>query len=212
KLEKLPEPKKRDSERKAIEKKIKAQKQQLLSLEREKKQLEDVVKVYSNSGVKSHVLDLITPYLNERANKYLTALSGTDMEVKFSTQTQNKDGSYSDKFDLQLINHAGGGSYKANSEGEKKRADLSISLAIQDLVMSRTDLKSNFVVYDEVFDALDSVGSENVVTLLKERLKTVGTIFVITHNEHLKPLFEQTITVVKAKDGTSTIKGGAEVT
>lgn len=199
------EPKPRDKDREAIQGKIAAQKEELLQLEREKKELEDAVKVYSNSGVKSHVLDLITPFLNERANKHLAILSGPDMEVKFSTQTRNKDNTVSDKFDLQLVNAAGGDNYKANSEGEKKRADLSISLAIQDLVMSKSDSESNFVVYDEVFDALDEIGCENVVTLLRERLDIVGTIFVITHSEHLKALFEKVITVIKDKNGTSTI-------
>ncbi|XAG96066.1 putative exonuclease subunit 2 [Bacillus phage KKP_4048] len=210
KLRSIPQPKSRDEEREVIRGKIKSHKQELLNLEKEKTQLEDVVKVFSNSGVKSHVLDLVTPFLNERANKYLSALSGSDMEIKFSTQTKNKDGSLSDKFDLQLINHAGGESYRANSEGEKKRVDLAVSLALQDLVMSRSESTTNFVVYDEVFDALDSVGSENVVTLLKERLNTVGTIFVISHSEHLKPLFDKTVTVTKNKDGVSTISGGVE--
>jgi hypothetical protein len=35
------------------------------------------------------------------------------------------------------------------------------------------------------------LGCENVVKLLKDRLKTVSTIFVITHSESLKPLFEK---------------------
>lgn len=208
-LGELPQPQPRTKERESIRAKIQAHKEGLLQLEREKKNLEDVVKVYSNAGVKSHILDLITPFLNERANKYLAILSGPDMEVKFSTQTKNRDGSVSDKFDLQLINHAGGDQYKANSEGEKKRADLSIALALQDFVGSKVE--TNFALYDEVFDALDEVGSENVVTLLKEREQEVGTIFVITHSEHLKPLFEKVVTVTKNKNGESTISEG-EVT
>lgn len=205
-LRKIPEPRPRDEEREQIKAKIKVQKEELLALEREKKQLEDVVKVFSNSGVKSHVLDLITPFLNERANKYISVLSGSDMEIKFSTQTRNKDGSISDKFDLQILNRSGGDKYTAQSEGEKKRADLAISLAIQDLVLQKANSTTNFVIYDEVFDALDEVGCENVVTLLRERLGDISTIFVITHSEHLKPLFEKSITVVKDKDGTSTIQ------
>lgn len=208
KLNNVPKPRKRDDERKAIKDKIKAQKQALLDLEKEKKQLEDVVKVYSNSGVKSHVLDLITPYLNKRANTYLKKLSGSDIEINFSTQKQNKDGTYSDKFDVQVINNTGGETYQANSEGEKKRIDLAISLAIQDLVLKRSEISTNVVVYDEVFDALDSVGSENVIGLLKERLETVDTILVVTHSEHLKPLFEQVVTVVKDKDGMSRLVEG----
>jgi DNA repair exonuclease SbcCD ATPase subunit len=210
KLNNVPQPRSRKSDRDNINKKIKAQKDGLLALEKDKTKLEDVVKVYSNSGVKSHVLDLITPFLNKRANRYLNMLSGSDIEITFSTQTRNKNGELSDKFDVQAVNNAGGSTYQANSEGEKKRIDLAISLAIQDLVMSKTDLSTNFVVYDEVFDALDSVGSENVVTLLRERLGTVGSIFVITHNEHLKPLFENVITVTKVKKGLSTVTEGVE--
>lgn len=212
KLRSVPEPSPRKKEREAIHSKIKAQKEALLALNKERNQLLDTVKIFSNSGVKSHVLDLKTPFLNERANKYLSILSGPDMEVTFSTQTQKKDGEMSEKFDVQLTNHAGGENYKSNSEGEKKRADLSIALALQDLVLSRSESSINFAVYDEVFDALDSVGAENVVTLLKSRLESVGTIFVITHSEHLKPLFENVITVTKNKDGISTLKEGEKTT
>ncbi|QIA28528.1 recombination exonuclease subunit 2 [Phage f2b1] len=212
KLREVPEPAPRDEERKAIHEKIKAVRDAKLSLHKEKNQLEDTVKVFSNSGVKSHVLDLITPFLNERANKYLGMLSGSDMELSFSTQTPKKDGEMTEKFDVKLTNAAGGDSYKSNSEGEKKRADLAIALALQDLVMSGAKGASNVVVYDEVFDALDSVGAENVVTLLRERQKEIGTIFVVTHNETLKPLFEQVITVVKDKTGVSKLDEGDEMT
>lgn len=212
KLNKVPQPRPRGKERKDIQDKIKAQKTALLALEKEKTQIEDVVKVYSNSGVRSHVLDLITPFLNERANTYLNKLSGSDIEVKFTTQTRNKSGEMTDKFDIQVFNSTGGETYQANSEGEKKRIDLAISLAIQDLVISRTNLSTNLVIYDEVFDALDGIGSENVISLLKERLETVGTIFVITHSDHLKPLFEEVITVTKTKQGESKVTEGAGTT
>lgn len=210
KLNKVPKPVSRDKERKDIEKSVIAQKRAVLDLEKEKTIIENAVKVYSNTGVKSHVLDLITPYLNERANTYLNKLTGSDIEIEFSTQTQNKSGEMTDKFDIQVRNSTGGATYLANSEGEKKRIDLAISLAIQDLVLSRANMTTNFVVYDEVFDALDAVGSENVIALLRERLETVGSIFVITHSESLKPLFEQVITVTKTGHGESTITEGEE--
>jgi DNA repair exonuclease SbcCD ATPase subunit len=211
-LVEVPEPKSRDKERKAVTDKIKALKDAQLVLEKEKTKLENVVKIYSNKGVKSHVLDLVTPFLNERGNKYLAMLSGPDSELKFRTQVPKTDGTMSDKFDVELKNSAGGDSYKSNSEGEKKRADLSISLALQDLVMSRAESKWNYVVYDEVFDALDNVGAENVITLLRERVKEIGTIYVITHSETLKPLFEKVITVTKGKDAVSTISEGEGTT
>ncbi|AXQ67779.1 exonuclease [Bacillus phage Kioshi] len=204
KLMSIPEPQKKDSDREGIKEQITAHKHSLVALEKEKLELEDVVKVYSNEGVKSHVLDLITPVLNEQGNTYLAQLAGSNMELKFSTRTPKKDGGFSEKFDVQLINRAGGDKYKSNSGGERKRADLAISLAIQDLVLGST----NLIVYDEVFDALDEVGVENVIELLKERAKIIGTVFVITHNQHFSNLFEKRITVVKDKNGISTLKEG----
>ncbi|UXQ88965.1 exonuclease I [Bacillus phage Thurquoise] len=204
KLMSIPEPQKKDSDREAIKEQITAHKHDLVSLEKDKLTLEDVVKVYSNEGVKSHVLDLITPFLNEQGNTYLAKLAGSNMELNFSTRTPKKDGGFSEKFDVQLINRAGGDKYKSNSGGERKRADLAISLALQDLVLGST----NLIVYDEVFDALDEVGVENVIELLKERVKTIGTVFVITHNQHFSNLFEKRITVVKDKNGISTLKEG----
>ncbi|AHN66587.1 exonuclease [Bacillus phage Bcp1] len=204
KLMSIPKPQKKDSDREGIKEQITAHKHSLVALEKEKLELEDVVKVYSNEGVKSHVLDLITPVLNEQGNTYLAQLAGSNMELKFSTRTPKKDGGFSEKFDVQLINRAGGDKYKSNSGGERKRADLAISLAIQDLVLGST----NLIVYDEVFDALDEVGVENVIELLKERAKIIGTVFVITHNQHFSNLFEKRITVVKDKNGISTLKEG----
>lgn len=211
-LGELPQPKKRDAERESIREKLNAQKEALLALELEKNKLETAVKVFSNTGVKSHVLDLVTPFLNEQGNQYLATLSGPDMGLEFDTQTKNKDGSVSDKFDLKVFNRAGGENYQSQSEGEKKRADLSVALAIQDLVQNRADSNTNYVVYDEVFDALDEVGCENVITLLRERARVVGTIYVITHSEHLKPFFEKKITVTKNKNGESTITEGETTT
>ncbi|ARQ95025.1 exonuclease I [Bacillus phage Flapjack] len=207
KLQNVPEPVSRDKERETINKAINVAKKELVALELAKKEDEDVVKVYSNEGVKSHVLDFITPELNQRGNKYLKQLAGENMELVFSTRTKKKDGTYSDKFDVQLINTVGGDDYKAQSGGEKKRADLSISLALQDLILENT----NFIVYDEVFDALDEVGIESVIELLKERVKSIGTIFVITQSSHFKALFEKVITITKDKQGISTIKRGKQI-
>lgn len=203
-LNKVPKPVPRDKEREELNEEIEQLNIDLLATTNKQEQYENAVKIFSNSGIRSIVLDLVTPYLNERANKYLATLSGSDIEILFTTQVQNKDGSLADKFDVQIINASGGDSYKSNSEGEKRRIDLAISFAIQDLVLSKTNLKTNIAMYDECFEGLDEVGCENVITILKERQEQLGTIFVITHNKHLASLFESVITVEK-KNGISEI-------
>ena len=199
-LNKLPKPKDRAEEIAKLDIELKEKNTERLACIDKIDKYEDVVKLYSNTGVRSVVLDLVTPFLNERANKYMATLSGSDIEILFSTQTENKDGSLSDKFDVEVKNASGGNTYKSNSEGEKKRIDLAISFAIQDLVLSKNDMRTNLAIYDECFEGLDEIGSENVIKLLKERSEKVDTIFVITHNQHLASLFENTITVEK-RDG-----------
>lgn len=186
-----------ENELKEIHNTIDKTKKNILQLEDKKHQYKDAVEAFSNKGLRSVVLDFITPFLNEKANEYLQILSGSDIEIEFQTQVKNAKGELKDKFDVVVNNKSGGTTYKSNSAGEQKRIDLAISFAIQDLVMSQNDLQTNIALYDECFDGLDTIGCENVVRLLKDRLQTVSTIFVITHNKDLRPLFENTITMIK---------------
>ena len=159
---------------------------------------------YSNQGIKSFVLDDITPFLNRRVNKYLAKLTSGHIEVKFNTQTTLKSGEIREKFSIDISNQDGGGEYSANSGGEKKRIDLAINLALQDLVASRSSKRINIAIWDEVFDALDETGIEKVIELLQELSQEKSTILVVSHNQHLQSYFTNTITVVK-KNGFSTL-------
>lgn len=163
---------------------------------------------FGNTGIKSYLLDSVTPFLNKRANHYLSKLAGSTMMVEFSTQTRLASGELRDKFEIRLLNSVGGDSYTSNSEGEKRRIDLAISLALQDLVRSRSNGRLNILLYDEIFDSLDSVGSENAITLLNEMQNEVETIFVITHNDILKSYFDRYLIVTKEDGATRVHKEG----
>lgn len=201
-----PNKKLHEKEQSELDKSIDKHKESIVNLESKKTKYKNAIDAFSNKGIRSVILDFITPFLNEKANEYLQTLSGSDIEIEFQTQVENAKGELKDKFDVIVKNNNGGSSYKSNSAGEQKRIDLAISFAIQDLIMSKDDISTNIALYDECFDGLDTIGCENVVKLLKDRLKTVSTIFVITHSQSLKPLFENTITVVK-EDGISKLKG-----
>ena len=170
-----------------------------------------VDKVFSRKGVSSMALDLVVPFLNEHTNHYLAKLSGSILRVNMSTQTLNSDKSLSDKFDIQVQNDSGANSYQQCSTGEKKRIDIAIAFAIQDLQNSKSNMATNIAIYDECFDGLDAIGSETVIELLKEKSKSVGSIFVITHNDTLKPFFDSVITVEKGAEGISHVIGGEAV-
>lgn len=167
--------------------------------------LKNAVLAYSDKGVKSHLIDQAVPFLNEKINQYLGTLTGSTINAVISTQKELTTGDKSDKIDLVVDNKAGAGSYGALSAGEKRRVDIAISLALQDLVMGKSDLQINTLYYDEVFENLDEVGCENTIELLKARTDLASSIYVITHNEKLKSLFNNVITVIK-EDGFSRIE------
>jgi DNA repair exonuclease SbcCD ATPase subunit len=162
------------------------------------------VNSFGNQGIKSVLLDSVTPYLNQRANHYLSKLADSSIEVIFNTQTQLKGGEKRDKFSVDVSNKNGDAEYKGNSGGEKRRVDIAISMALQDLVSSRSNKSLDLVVYDEVYEGLDAVGCEAVIELLREKAKVFGTVIVITHNESLKQLFNRHITI-KKEGGKTTV-------
>lgn len=163
-------------------------------------------KVFSDSGIKSYLLDMITPFLNNHANNYLNRLTNGDISIELLTQTETKSGDLRDKMDVIVSSKNGADSYDSCSAGEKKRIELAMAFAIQDLLLSQSNLSVNTAIYDECFDGLDSIGCENVIDILKDKQKQLGSIYVISHNEYLKPLFSHIVTVEKDKNGISKIK------
>ena len=192
------------TEKKQVESSISSVEAEITEKKQYKEKLLFWQQAYSNQGIKSFILDDITPFLNRRVNKYLSKLSSGKIEVVFSTRTKLKSGEERERFSIDVVNADGGEQYIANSGGEKKRIDLAINMALQDLVASRSTKKINIAVFDEAFDALDESGVEGVIELLQELSKEKSTIMVVSHNEHLKSYFTNTITMVK-KGGYSSI-------
>ena len=194
-----------EDEKATIQSNVSATKAELLPLQSKLDMLKFWTTAFSNQGIKSFILDDITPFLNRRANYYLSKLSSGQLEIIFSTQTTLKGGGQREKFSLKVNNKNGGSEYGANSGGERKRIDLSINLALQDLIASRGNKKINIAIFDEVFDALDDSGVDGVMSLLKELSKSKSTILVVSHNDYFKSFFTNCITVIK-KDGYSYLK------
>lgn len=162
-----------------------------------------VVSVYSPSGVRAHVMDEITPFLNAQTAKYLSVLSDGNMVATWTTLTKNSRGEMKEKFSIDVTNATGAKIYKGLSGGEKRKVRLATTLALQDLVSTRANKPIELFIGDEIDDALDAAGIERLMILLEEKATERGSVFVISHNE-LKDFVRQSLIVTK-KDGKSTI-------
>lgn len=167
-------------------------------------QLKQLDKIFGLQGIKSHVLGLMLPFVNKQLDHYMNTLTDGNFTAQITTKSTTKSGSVNEKMSIEITAQNAGDNYKDLSTGEKRRVDLAISLSLQDYLLSKVP-NTNFNVFDEVFDGLDGNGMENVMKILQERAKHVGTILVISHSPELKEMFENTITVEKI-DGISKVK------
>lgn len=91
-------------------------------------------------------------------------------------------------------------SYKSLSGGEKRRLDIIIILSFQRFLMESSGISSNIIVFDEIFDALDKKGIENVLNCIDSLFPDSMSQYIITHNNSLRSIFSSIIKIVKEND------------
>lgn len=179
---------------------------ELKALQLKEQQLEFWRSAFSASGIRSFILDNVTPVLNDRANHYCDLLTDGEMSVNFSTKTLLKSGDTREKFSINIRQKHGGSSYRSNSTGERQRANLAICFALSDLAELHSSKRIDFRFLDEPFEGVDEAGTDAVVALLQEQREKYPTVFVVTHQSHFKEVFPQEITMVK-QNGMSRLEG-----
>ena len=162
------------------------------------------VEAFGAQGIKSFVFENALPYITERANFYSTSLTGGTVVIDISPTTKYKTkAGFQEKLNVSAINKHGANVYPGNSDGERRRIDICILLALQDLIATRASKVWNTVIFDEIFDALDRTGIEHVIDLF--RSFTDKSIFIISHSEDIKKYFD-TAVIVEKKNGVSSMR------
>lgn len=168
--------------------------------------LNDVATVYGRAGVRAHILDTVTPFLNEKTADYLGTLTDGNIAASWSTLSKTAKGDLREKFGISVIKRNGSQTFKGLSGGEKRKVRLATAMALQDLVASRATKPIEFVLWDEIDDAIDASGLERLMTILEQKGREKGTALVISHND-LNSYLEVGITVVN-KGGVSEVIDG----
>lgn len=166
---------------------------------------EAVQKVFSPAGVRAHILDTVTPFLNDRTAEYLNALSDGATSAVWSTLAETTKGETREKFNIEVTDTMGAQSFKGLSGGEKRKVRIATMLALQDLVAARATKPINLWIGDEVDDALDPAGLERLMGIMENKARERGTVLVISHND-LTDWIDQVATVRK-EGGASTVTG-----
>lgn len=166
---------------------------------------EKVVEVYSPAGVRAHILDHVTPFLNSRTAHYLSVLSDANLQAEWSTLSKTAKGELREKFSIDVRNATGGDQFGLLSGGEKRKVRLACAMALQDVVSGRALKPIDLFMADEIDDALDEAGLERLMAILDEKARERGTVLVISHRS-LSDWIREVCLVTKEK-GKSTITG-----
>lgn len=196
---------------------IKTLEESIAKLEKDKKERENehekyaeqqkiaeaVDELYSRKGIRAHILDTVTPFLNERTAFYLNTLSDGEITATWQTLTKTAKGDFKEKFSIDVQSVKGANCFAGLSGGEKRKVRVATSMALQDLVASRAKKPIDLYIADEVDHALDASGLERMMSILEEKAKQFGTALVISHNS-LRDWIDNSIVVTK-RDGISTV-------
>ena len=153
------------------------------------KKIESLIK----RDFRGYLLVNIIDYLNKKAKEYCKVVFDTDL-INIEINGTAIDISYCGK------------PMESLSGGEQQRVDLILQFAIRDMLSTYTNYSSNIIVLDEIFDNLDRVSTERILTLVSDTLKDVESIFIISHHaDSLNIAYDSELRVVKNKFGISEV-------
>lgn len=140
---------------------------------------------------RGYLLSNIIDYIDSKAKDYCNIVFGT-RDLSLSLNGNALDITYCNKV------------FDGLSGGEKQRVDLILQLAIRDLLTSYLSLSSNILVLDEITDFLDKKSCQAVMHLLEKELKTVESVFIISHHsDELDIPVDSEVKVIKNTIGIS---------
>lgn len=129
-----------------------------------------VLSALDDKGIKSNIIDMYIPFLNERINYYLDKLN----LFLYFEMDKNFDEVLKKDYRLEC-------SYDNLSIGQRKRVDLSIMFAFRDIAKTKNYASFNVLFLDDMLDHIDDDGIENIFDFIKNDHQDIITI-VIDHN------------------------------
>ena len=152
-------------------------------------------KGFGPKGVPSLFIETVLPQISERIQKYADILTGGDVIVDLKAYSETKSKTVREAIQISAVNMKGAAVYGANSTGERNRIDLAVTLGLIDYFKDMKVFESNLLMCDEIFDGLDATGVEQALIALDAA--DLSSVIVVSHHEHLKPLFPETLYVQK---------------
>ena len=183
-----------DEQIQKIKKEISKLEKDLEKVKKELSILDEIKFVLSEEGVKTHIVKKLLTLFNQKINFYLKS-----MDAPCTCE-------FDEMFEEKIINVYGNEcSYFNFSGGERKRIDISVLFAFQDILRLYSGTSFSLSIYDELFDsAIDESGIEKIMNILKKRVEDYNEcIYIVSHNKSsIKSNFDNILEIEKYKGET----------
>lgn len=137
---------------------------------------------FSDSGIKSMLIDVAIPHMNQCVREELERVCPGTFTVSFDTLSETKSGNIRDKFSINIVHNikcATG--HKKLSGGEKRIIDFCCMSALRSLAEKLYGKMFSHIFYDEVLDSLDSESRELFCRSMKHQSNDHRNITLVTH-------------------------------
>lgn len=172
----------------------------LVNLNKEKEEINNRLDIQSKFDVilkrdfRGFLLSNIIEYIDKKAKEYCQVIFDNTF-IEFKLEGNNISICYKDR------------EYEVLSGGEKQKIDLIIQFSIRQMLCEYLNFNCSLLVLDEIFDNLDIVGCEKVISMISSNLVDINSIYIISHHaDELNIPADNCLMIIKDNNGVSHIK------
>lgn len=148
------------------------------------------------------VIETVLPEIEEAANRLLSRVSSTGMQLSLVTQAATKDGKINETLDLVVRDNVGERPYESFSGGEAFRINWSLRVALSHTLAARANVPLGTLIIDEGFGALDAEGIAAFAQVLPVTKELFDLIVVISPIPELAESFPARLVLAKGPQGS----------
>lgn len=152
----------------------------------DKRNLEYLLKVISDEGIKKQIFMKYIPIFNNYLNEYVTQF---DLPYNII---------FDDVFEVTILERGSERNFNSFSASERLRISLSVIFSFMRLIELRNSFNMNLLMLDELVDS--SLSDDNVellLTFIKDNISTEKEVMVISHRQLDKEMFKKIYKVKK---------------
>ena len=140
---------------------------------------------------RGYLLEDAVRSIRKISKEYCTKIFGHD-NLEINQETNSIEIIFQDK------------NYYSLSGGEKQKIDLILQFSLRKLLKNYSNLDSNVLFLDEIFDNLDAMGTSSIIKFINKEFASISSVFIISHHANeLGIEFDNTYTITKNEAGIS---------